>query len=315
MTPAAIETRALSKTYRSGFFRFPFVGLEPLDLLVQEGEIFGFVGPNGAGKTTLLKCLVGLLEPTAGRAFILGTDIRDPESRRRVGFLPERPYFYQHLTAVEFLEFQASLFAIDRMERRRRCRALLALVELERFADVQLRAFSKGMLQRVGVAQALVNEPDVVIFDEPMSGLDPMGRMLVRDIVLDQHRQGRTVFFSSHILSDVQSICDRVGLIVAGRLRKVGRMDDLLSQDVLFVDCTVLVPESFPDRGTLVKRTGPERVVRLDPAAIDAFLDEVLQARGHVLQVQPARATLEKLLVDEVHASDPMDHKHLGVLA
>jgi ABC-2 type transport system ATP-binding protein len=314
MSPAAIETVGLSKIYRSGFFRLPFVGLEPLDLAVLQGEIFGFVGPNGAGKTTLLKCLVGLQEPTAGRASILGVDIRDPEARRRVGFLPERPYFYQHLTAAEFLEFQASLFGIARPGRRRRCRELLAQVELEPFADVQLGAFSKGMLQRVGVAQALVNDPDVVIFDEPMSGLDPMGRMLVRDLILDQHRRGRTVFFSSHILSDVQSICDRVGLIVGGELRKIGRVDDLLGQQVLYVDCTVVVPEAFPDRGTSLARNGLERVIRLDPTAIDAFLGEVLEAKGQVLQVQPARETLEKLLFEEVRGKRLGDQKHLGVL-
>lgn len=314
-TSPAIETRSLRKVYRSGFFRIPFVGLESLDLRVEPAEIFGFIGPNGAGKTTAIKCLVGLQASTSGQGSILGMDIADPETRRRLGFLPERPYFYQHLTAREFLDFQASLFDIPQGTRRARIEQLLELVELGRFADLQLRHYSKGMLQRAGLAQALVNEPQVVILDEPMSGLDPMGRMLVRDIILSQRRLGRTVFFSTHILSDVESICDRVGLIVGGSLRAIGRLDELLSTKILYVDVTIRAGSVPLERGELVATQGDARVLRLPPDHVDEFVRALIESGGSVLEITPARETLERLLLEEVRRNDPINKKHMGVLA
>jgi len=303
-TPAApdlaIETRGLQKIYYSGFWRRPSTGLEGLDLEVHRGEVFGFIGPNGAGKTTTIKCLVGLQYPTAGQAFLLGESIARPEARRRLGFLPERPYFYQHLSAREFLDFYGQLFDIPADVRKGRIDTLLARVDLERVADVPLRSYSKGMLQRAGVAQALINEPELVILDEPMSGLDPLGRMLIRDLILDERRKGHTVFFSSHVLSDVQSICDRVGLIAGGRLRAIGAIDELLSDQVEHVDCTVRVPADTELPGTIVATQGDERVLRLPPEQLDALLDAVRGADGVVMQVLPNRKTLEDLLLTEL---------------
>jgi len=296
----AIETRSLQKIYYSGFWRRPFTGLDGLDLQVPRGEIFGFIGPNGAGKTTAIKCLVGLQSPTAGEAFLLGRSAQEAEARRHLGYLPERPYFYQHLTAVEFLDFYGQLFDLPREVRRARIGSLLERVGLSGAAGTPLRQYSKGMLQRAGVAQALINEPDLVILDEPMSGLDPLGRMLIRDLILELGAQGRTVFFSSHILSDVQSICHRVGLIVGGRLRAVGAVGDLLTAQVAHMDCTVRVPIDTVLEGDPIATCGEERILRIAPERLDGLLDAVRAARGTIVQVQPNRRSLEDLLVEEI---------------
>ena len=304
----AIETRGLQKIYYSGFLRRPFTGLDGLDLEVRRGEVFGFIGPNGAGKTTTIKCLVGLQYPTAGQAFLLGHSIAKPEARRPLGFLPERPYFYQHLTAREFLDFYGQLFEVPKPLRVKRIDELLARVDLKRVADVPLRTFSKGMLQRAGVAQALINAPDLIILDEPMSGLDPLGRKLIRDLILDERKAGRTVFFSSHVLSDVQSICDRVGLIAGGRLRAIGSIDELLSEQVESVDCTLRAPAALVLPGEVVAIQGDERVLRLPPEQLEDLLEKLRAGGGQVLQVQPNRRTLEDLLLTELGrntATDP----------
>jgi ABC-2 type transport system ATP-binding protein len=302
----AIETRGLQKIYYSGFLRRPFTGLDGLDLEVPRGEVFGFIGPNGAGKTTTIKCLVGLQHPTAGHAFLLGRPITHPEARRPLGFLPERPYFYQHLTAREFLDFYGQLFDLPKALRAKRIDELLARVDLTRVADAPLRTFSKGMLQRAGVAQALINDPDLVILDEPMSGLDPLGRKLIRDLILEERRAGRTVFFSSHVLSDVQSICDRVGLIAGGRLRAIGSIDELLSEQVESVDCTLRAPSGLVLPGELVATLGDERILRLPPEQLDDLLDKLRTGGGHVIQVQPNRRTLEDLLLTELGRNNPI---------
>ncbi len=301
----AIEIRGLQKIYYSGFLRRPFTGLDGLDLEVRRGEVFGFIGPNGAGKTTTIKCLVGLQYPTAGQAFLLGKPISDPETRRKLGFLPERPYFYQHLTAREFLDFYGQLFDIPTDVRGRRVEELLERVDLARKADTPLRQYSKGMLQRAGVAQALINDPELIILDEPMSGLDPLGRMLIRDLILEERRRGRTVFFSSHVLSDVQSICNRVGLIAGGRLRALGSIDELLSEQVEHVDCTVRVTGDVELEGTVVASQGDERILRLPPHQLDGLLAQVRAADGQVVQVIPNRKTLEDLLLTELGRNDP----------
>ena len=209
MTPA-ISTQDLGKIYRVGFFMRRVEGLRDLNLTVNPGEAFGFIGPNGAGKTTTIKILMGLHTATSGTAEIFGTPVTDARARQRVGFLPERPYFYEHLTAREVLHFYGQLFDMDAGLRRERVELLLERVKLARFADVTLAKYSKGMLQRVGLCQALLHDPDLIVLDEPMSGLDPVGRALVRDLILEQRDAGKTVFFSSHILSDVEAICDRV---------------------------------------------------------------------------------------------------------
>src|SRR3712207_2530951 len=224
-----VEISELTKDYEVGFARKRKVrALDSLSLKVERGEIFGFLGANGAGKTTTLKLLMRLMYPTAGGARILGRDIGDTSMHADIGYLPEHPYFYDYLTAREFLEYCAELFGYPRAERRRRAADLLARVRLEEKSwDKQLRKFSKGMLQRVGLAQALVNDPRVVFLDEPMSGLDPVGRREVRDLIASLRGEGTTVFLCSHILSDVEVLCDRAAVLRKGRLAHIGRLEEL----------------------------------------------------------------------------------------
>src|SRR5690348_9583816 len=226
----AIETFGLEKTYTVGFWRKrPRSALRPLNLAVEEGEVFGYLGPNGAGKTTTLKLLMGLVYPTAGSAKILGLPVNDPRVKTQIGFLPEQPYFYDYLTARELLEYYGQLSDVPAKERSHKVSEMLERVGLKDSASVQLRKFSKGMLQRVGIAQAILHDPKVVFFDEPMSGLDPMGRREVRDLMEQLKREGKTVFFSTHILADAEALCNRVAIINKGELRGVGAVADLTS--------------------------------------------------------------------------------------
>src|SRR6266436_107926 len=230
---AAIEIVGLEKIYSVGFWRKrPKLALKPLNLTVEDGEVFGFLGPNGAGKTTTLKMLMGLVFPTGGSARILGMDVNDPGVKARIGFLPEQPYFYDYLTARELLEYYGRLSGVPGKDISGRAEAMLARVGLEDAGAVQLRKFSKGMLQRVGIAQAILHDPQVVFLDEPMSGLDPMGRREVRDIILALKQQGRTVFFSTHILSDAEMLCDRVGVLLGGKLQGIGSPGEIVSLEV-----------------------------------------------------------------------------------
>src|SRR5690242_7202841 len=230
MVTPAIETSNLQKTYSIGFWRKkPRVALRPLSLQIHEGEIFGYLGPNGAGKTTTLKLLMGLVFPSAGSARILGMDVNDPRVKAQIGFLPEQPYFYDYLTARELLQYYAQLSGVEARERSRRVDAVLERVGLSDVGGVQLRKFSKGMLQRVGIAQAILHEPKVVFLDEPMSGLDPIGRREVRDLMESLKHEGKTVFFSTHILSDAEALCDRVAVLHKGELRGIGVIADLTS--------------------------------------------------------------------------------------
>src|SRR6202162_1339480 len=224
-----VKIEGLRKEFTTGFFRKKSVAVEKLDLSVSEGEIFGFLGPNGAGKTTTIKMLLGLIYPTAGNAWMLGEPISNVEMRKNIGFLPEQPYFYDYLTAEEFLSFYGGLFYIQSAALNPKIRELLSLVGLEGREKTQLRKFSKGMLQRIGIAQALINDPKLIILDEPMSGLDPIGRKEVREIILHLKEKGKAIFFSSHILPDVEMICDRIGIIGNGKLLKTGRVEELIS--------------------------------------------------------------------------------------
>lgn len=234
-----LRATSLSKTYRLGLWGRRLCALEGLDLDVAAGEIFGLVGPNGAGKSTAIKLLLGLIRPTSGGGTIDGHAIGTPKSRARLGFLPENPALYEFLTAEEYLSLTGALLRLDRKAIEARTAALLAQVGLTHAADLGIRKFSKGMVQRLGLAQALMGDPSIVILDEPMSGLDPIGRKDVRDLIFKLRDEGRTVFFSTHILPDVEAICDRVALLSKGRLTDVGRLDDLLSNRVRAVEVTV----------------------------------------------------------------------------
>lgn len=312
---AAIRIEGLAKTYFSGFLRRPIRGLNHLDLEVPRGQVFGFVGPNGAGKTTTIKILVGLQTETKGKAFLFDKAHSDPAARRSLGFLPERPYFYEHLTARELLHFYGSLYDLPKKVRVERIGMLLERVDMHRFADVPLRKFSKGMLQRVGLCQALLHDPELIILDEPMSGLDPLGRALVRDLILEERAAGRTVFFSSHILHDVETLADQIAILVEGDLRGVGTAEALLGARVRHVDAWLVLGAPLPEDVQVVRRDGPAVQVRVGQDRVDALVAQVLADGGRVTELTPARMSLEELLVDEIQAAKKIDPKRLGVLA
>jgi ABC-2 type transport system ATP-binding protein len=304
--PVAIMTKGLSKSYRTGHIiqgRRP--ALQDLDLEVRTGEIFGYVGPNGSGKTTTLKLLTGLLKPDRGDARVLGEPLASRAWRFRAGYLPEHPYLYDYLTAAEYLDYAGRLFGLPRPRRREKTRELLALVGLERSADLPLRRFSKGMVQRVGLAQALVNDPELVILDEPMSGLDPIGRRLVRDLILGLRRAGKTVFFSTHILSDAETLCDRVGVLRAGRLVKAGTLGDLLRLDVQHMEVLVSgLPPDVPGPWASRREAVGERLrLEVDERDLGRAVAAVEAAGGRVLSVQPVRQTLEDYFFREMGAA------------
>src|SRR6201993_4283234 len=229
MTAPAIETLNLSKEYPYGFLHLKRkTSLENLTMQVEDGEVFGLLGPNGAGKSTTIKLLMGIIFPTTGSAQILGKPVSDVSMHRDIGYLPEQPYFYDYLTAAEVLDYFARFHGFNAAERKERVQKMLQRVGLETVGKIQLRKFSKGMLQRVGMAQAILHDPKLVILDEPMSGLDPVGRREVRDIILELKHDGKTVMFSTHILSDAEMLCDRVGVIVGGKLRGIGAPEQLV---------------------------------------------------------------------------------------
>jgi ABC-2 type transport system ATP-binding protein len=304
---AAIDILGLAKTYSVGFWRKqPKVALRPLHLQVEEGEIFGFLGPNGAGKTTTLKLLMGLVFPTFGTAKVLGGDIGDPQIKAQIGFLPEQPYFYDYLTARELLEYYAQLSGVDSRIRSSKVREVLERVGLSEAANLQLRKFSKGMLQRAGIAQAIVHEPKVLFFDEPMSGLDPMGRREVRDLMEELRQEGRTVFFSTHILSDAETLCDRVAIIHQGELKGVGAVADLTSAvegkvEVAWQGTTV--PASLKALGAQCHLAGD--IVRAVVAERnqDAVLDALRREGLRIISLIPVRTSLEEYYLRHLQPS------------
>ena len=306
-----VEIDNLTKDYEIGFLRKRRVrALDGLSLSVNQGEIFGFLGANGAGKTTTLKLLMRLIFPSAGNARILGHDISDVAMHSRIGYLPENPYFYDYLTALEFLNFCGQIFGLSKAERNSRSRDLLGRVKLEESKwNTQLRKFSKGMLQRVGLAQALVNDPELVFLDEPMSGLDPIGRREVRDLIAALREDGKTVFMCSHILSDIEVLCDRVAILKRGRLSQVGYLDDLRQQKagsnqvemtVSGVDETALRQHLAVGSNYLITTTPAGLRIELsDEKDIDAVIAALRRAGGKVVSVQPLRQSLEELFLNE----------------
>jgi len=307
-TTPALATRGLSKSYRTGHvFQGRRPALQDLDLEVRRGEIFGYVGPNGSGKTTTLKLLTGLLRPDRGEAEVLGEPLASRAWRFRTGYMPEHPYLYDYLTPAEYLDYAGRLFGIPAARRRERARQLLALVGLERSAEQPMRRFSKGMMQRAGLAQALVNDPELVILDEPMSGLDPIGRRLVRDLILDLRKAGKTVFFSTHILSDAEALCDRVGVLRAGRLVKVGALGELLRLDVAHMEVIVSgITAGAPGLEAVASEAVGERLrLQVEEGQLGRVVAAVEAAGGRVLSVQPVRQTLEDYFFREMGAPRP----------
>jgi ABC-2 type transport system ATP-binding protein len=291
-----LRTEGLSKTFEVGFQRRRVEAVRDLTLTVEEGEIFGFVGPNGAGKTTTIKMLMGLIHPTAGRAFIFDAPIPTEAAKARIGYLPEHPAYYEFLTGREALRLFAELAGVPAARRADRCAELLELVGLRGAEDRQIRKYSKGMQQRLGLAQALVAEPAFVVLDEPMSGLDPVGRKDVRDLILELKRRGKTVLFSTHILPDVELLCDRVGVIIQGRLRDVGALGELLSAGVKSVEATFAGPGApGPFEGGRLVRSGAGRTTFAfdDEQGADRAVRAVLAAGGRVAALTEHRETLE----------------------
>ena len=307
MAPA-IEILGLEKTYMVGFWRKrPKLALKPLRLSVEEGEVLGFLGPNGAGKTTTLKMLMGLVFPTAGEAKILGMDVNDPEVKAKIGFLPEQPYFYDYLTARELLSYYGRLSGVPAKEIVKRAEAMLARVGLQDSADVQLRKFSKGMLQRVGIAQAILHDPQVVCLDEPMSGLDPMGRREVRDLMGELKKEGKTVFFSTHILSDAEALCDRVAVIHQGELRGVGAVAELTSSihgKVELVWQGKSVPASIKTLNGDCQITGDTVRAVIPEENQDLAIDALRRDKLRLISVIPVRATLEEYFVERLKRAE-----------
>ena len=299
---AAIEILELAKHYSVGFWRKRSrTALHPLTLEVEHGEIFGCLGHNGAGKTTTLKLLMGLIFPSGGSARILGIDIGEPSVKRRIGYLPEHPYFYDYLTAPELLGYFAQLSGVAAGERERRVKAVLERVGLPDVHKLQLRKFSKGMLQRVGLAQAILHDPEVVFLDEPMSGLDPIGRREVRDLIQSLKDEGKTVFFSTHILSDAESLCDRVAVLQRGHLKAIGSVRELTEgadgrMEVTWEHAPVDV---LGTRAIETRMAGDTCRAVIQHTDLDAAIDALRQARARMLSVTPVRNSLEQYFEDE----------------
>jgi ABC-2 type transport system ATP-binding protein len=299
-----IQTIGLTKDYEVGFLKKRLVrALDHLDLEVRRGEIFGFLGPNGAGKTTTLKLLMRLIYPSEGTARILGHPIDDVATRSRIGYLPENPYFYDYLSGRELLEYTAALFGIPAEQTRARGKELLDRVGLDsERANRQLRKYSKGMLQRIGIAQALINDPEIVFMDEPMSGLDPIGRREVRDLLLSLRAQGKTVFFSSHILSDVEAMCDRAAILSRGKLLRSGTVHELtgiedsaLEVVALGVDPSALsrFTQILPSLQSATATPNGVHLVLGNESELDDTLALIRECGGKLMSVNPRRASLE----------------------
>ncbi len=305
-----IDIENLTKDFLVGFWRKrPVRALESLNLQVEKGEVFGFLGPNGAGKTTTLKLLMNLLRPTAGTARILGEPLNSVQMRRRIGYLPENPYFYDYLTPQELLTYVGTLFGMRQPSLSKRVSELLEQVGLTDSRRLQLRKFSKGMVQRIGIAQAIINNPEVVFLDEPMSGLDPLGRREVREVIASLKSQGVTVFFSSHILPDVETLCDRVGIMNHGRLQGAGALDQILKVNIegheivlAGLDATVAASlsgmcDDYADLGDRLRlRAG-------SPEQVEAVLSCALSHGAELISINPIRASLEDYFLREVRQS------------
>lgn len=318
-TEPALRIAGLAKTYRLGLTgSVTRLALAPLDLTVERGEIFGYLGPNGSGKTTTLKILMGLVRADAGSVEVLGLPHVDPAWRRRAGYLPEHPYFYDYLTPAEYLAYAGRLLGLSPGEIAQRSQELLRLVGLSDARDVPMRRFSKGMVQRLGLAQALVNDPEIVFLDEPMSGLDPIGRHLVRNIILGLRERGKTVFFSTHILPDAETLCDRLALLRSGRLLKVGRLDEILAIDVSHFEVLAsgggseLQQAAVAAGANLTGEMGERWRMQVVEQHLAAVVAAVSAGGGRVLGVHPVRESLEEYFFREMGGNSARDPWALG---
>src|SRR5271156_5705107 len=309
MAGPAIEIDKLTKEYPYGFLHLKKkTSLEGLSMQVETGEVFGFLGPNGAGKSTTIKLLMNLIFPTSGSARLLGKPTTDVEMHRDIGYLPEQPYFYDYLTAAEVLDYFAKFYDLTPSDRKDRVQRMLKKVGLETAGKIQLRKYSKGMLQRVGLAQAILHDPKVVILDEPMSGLDPVGRREVRDIILELKREGRTVLFSTHILSDAEMLCDRVGVIVGGKLRGVGAPGEIVGMKTEGMEILFELPANAATAtnaaAILAKdtKTGERYRMHVAEEELYAALEQLRGAGAKILSVAQVKASLEEYFMHLIEA-------------
>jgi len=304
VSDVVIKTVQLTKRYSSWWGSQVVEAVKNLDLEVYRGEIFGFLGPNGAGKTTTIKVLLGILYPTSGEAYVLGKPAGDPETHYRLSYLPENPYFYEYMTGKEILTFYARLFGIPEPERSKRVNQLLDRVGLSRAANQPLRNYSKGMLQRIGLAQCLLNDPDLLILDEPTAGLDPIAHIDIRDLILELREQGKTLFISSHQLSDVEIVCDRVAILNRGELVRMGKLEELLSGghvEMIAEKVSENVIEPIRQLGGRPSlHDGRLIVEQPDDGSIDRVIDLIRANGGHIVSVKPYRRTLEDLFVETI---------------
>ena len=309
MTDAVIRVERLKKEFRQGFFMRRVMAVKDISFQVEPGDIFGFLGPNGAGKTTTIKILTGLISPSAGRAELFGDAVPSRRALARIGFLPENPYVYPYLTPSEFVVLCGRLSGLSAGAARDRTRQVLTQVGIAYAADRPVRRLSKGMLQRTGLAAALVADPELLILDEPMSGLDPVGRKEVRDLILEERRRGRTIFFSTHILNDVESLCDRVAILKKGEVVVSGKLTELLRRDARRTEITLggdfaALERALTEEGLDVRVVGGTLVVLVEGAeALAALLGRALAAGVAVEQVTPRHETLEDLFLREAIAS------------
>ncbi len=297
----ALEIVSLSKAYLSGFLK-KVQALQEISLTIEEDEIFGFLGPNGAGKTTTLKIVTGLLKPTYGDVKILGAPLSQVNIRKQIGFLPEHPSYYNHLTGFEILDFAGGLCCIPGFERKKRIERLFDRVRLKEVRNVRVSEYSKGMIQRLGIAQALINNPELVILDEPLSGLDPIGRKELKDIIISLKDEGKTVFFSTHILADVEMICNRVGILHKGRLLKVGKLNDFLSD----TKRNVIITFEFTGRvkPTLIQNVNPTAEgylnVTIEKEKQNTIVKSLQNEGASIISIVPETITLEDFFVAEI---------------
>lgn len=304
MHDPVIRIEGLTKIYKGDLGKKPVVGLDRLDLEIQSSEVFAFLGPNGAGKTTTIKLLTRLLKPTSGNAWIWGHSIRSKEAMHSVGFMPEQPNFYGYLTGREFLDFMGQIFRIPSGERKKKIDFLLEKVGLTHAGDRAVRTYSRGMLQRLGMAQALLNDPEILILDEPMSALDPIGRREFRDLILELKTQGKTVFFSSHILSDAEWIADRVGILKQGKLIHTGKLDALLKEEetpveVTFVPDPMGVPEAELKAYSYVQQDNNIFIRLAKESELPPLLQKIAQWKGRVISIVPQRKSLEDVFMEK----------------
>jgi ABC-2 type transport system ATP-binding protein len=307
----AIEIKNLVKRYRNLITREWVNAVNDISLDVHKGEIFGFLGPNGAGKTTTIKALLGLIFPDSGDVKVLGEAPNNNAIKAKISYLPESPYFYEHMTAREIINFYASLFGLDSRERAKRADYLIDLVGLASAGNKPLRAFSKGMLQRVGIAQSLINDPEVLFFDEPTSGLDPIAHRDIRDLILHLRTEGRTLFLSSHQLSDVELVCDRVSILYRGKIRKIGRVDELVvggNVEILVkgFKTTPALAAEITGLGAKLEQSGPDTLIigGSDNETKNALIDLVRRGEAQIIAVTPTRRTLEDIFIETIREGE-----------